>query len=970
MIGKTISHYRVIGKLGAGGMGEVFLAEDTQLGRKVAIKFLPSELSADRQATKRLVREARAAATLDHSNICSIYEVGDDAGRTFIVMQYVDGETLATRLAGKPMQLQESLAIAQQVADALAEAHSRGIIHRDIKPQNIMLTVRGQAKVLDFGLAKVMQAGLSTEDEGVTQSLLTEPGTIMGTVPYMSPEQVKGENLDARSDIFSFGVLLYEMMCGHHPFAAETPAATVSAILTSDPPLLARYLRDAPPELERIVTKALNKNKEERYQGIRDLALDVKSLKEKLEFQAKLERSISPGLSNEARVAPGGSYNVLDTDGKTVTRTRETEAVQTVSSAEFIFSGIKRNKRVAGVILTIIVVAVAAFFYFNRKPVLTDKDTILLADFVNTTGDAVFDGTLKQALAVQLDQSPFINIFGDDRVREALRFMGRSSDERVTRDIGREICQRQGLKALLTGSVSGLGSHYVITLEAINAQTGDAIAREQVEAESKEVVIKRLGEATTKLREKLGEELASIQKFDAPIEDATTSSLEAFKAFSVGTELRDKAKSLEAIPFFKHAIDLDPNFALAYLRVSGLYAGTGQRELAAECFQKAFELRERVSEREKLNISSSYITKTGEVDKNIEALELWMRMYPRDLIPYNNLAVQYEGIGQYEKAIDPAGEALRLNPNSVFPYAALANAYIGLNRFEEAKDIYQRALARIGDATYIHFGFYQIAFVEGQMGAMREQIDWASGKADEHVALSWQARAAAFSGQLRRAHEFSSRATDLAMGRNLKDVAAVYSSVDLLRDAVFGNCRRIKEDNAKALSIARSKDSLRNGARALALCGEAGEAQSLADELARQNPKDTIINAVWLPVIRAAIELQRGHPDEAIQFLRAASPYEAGAAFWPIYLRGNAYLRLQKGAEAAAEFQKILDHRGWDALSQLYPLAHLGLARAAALQGDMTKSRKAYQDFFAIWKDADADLPILIEAKKEYEKVK
>jgi tetratricopeptide (TPR) repeat protein len=647
------------------------------------------------------------------------------------------------------------------------------------------------------------------------------------------------------------------------------------------------------------------------------------------------------------------------------------EAAPTTSSGKILLGEIKRHQ--LGVSLTLaalIVVAAALFFYFNRQPALTDKDTILLTDFVNPTGDPVFDGTLKQALAVDLGQSPFLNIFPEEQVKETLRLMSRSPDERVTSAIGREICQRQGLKALLVGSITSLGRNYVIMLEAINGQTGEAIASQKIEAESKEQVIKKLGEATTKLREKLGESLSSIQKFDAPIEQATTSSLEALKALSVGTDLLYKAKSLEAIPFFKRAIDLDPNFALAYLRLGGAYGGAGQRELAAECGQKAYDLRERVSEREKLIISSAYIGATGEVDKVIEALELWKRMYPRDLTPHNNLAVHYNGIGQYEKAIEPASEALRLNPNSVFPYVALATAFIGLNRFEEAKEIYQRALARIGDATYIHAGFYQIAFVQGQMAAMRQQIDWMSGKPDEYAALGWQARAAAFSGQLRRSHEFASSATDLALGRNLKEVAAAYASEDALRDAVFGNCQRIKEDMAKALSIGRSNVALRNGATALAHCGEAGQAQSLADELVRRNPKDTLNNAVLLPVIRAALELHRGHPDQAIQFLQAAIPYEAGVGFWPTYLRGNAYLRWQKGAEAAAEFQKMLDHRGWGVLSPLYPLAHLGLARAAMLQGDTTKARKSYQDFFALWKDADADLPILIEAKKEYEKVK
>jgi serine/threonine protein kinase/tetratricopeptide (TPR) repeat protein len=969
---QTISHYRIINKLGAGGMGEVYLAEDTLLNRKVAIKLLPEALIADEQAGKRLIREARAAATLDHTNICSVYEVGQDAGRTFIVMQYVEGETLAIRLARKPMDLQESLSVALQVAQALSEAHSRGIIHRDIKPQNIMLTARGHVKVLDFGLAKVAQTELSTDSEAATQSLLTEPGTIMGTVQYMSPEQVKGETLDARSDIFSFGVLLYEMIGGHHPFAAATPAATISAILTKEPPPLARYSREAPAELERLVSKALRKDREERYQGIKDVALDLKSLKEEMEFEVKLERSVSPDSSSAAKLTTSGRHAKLDSAENQAITTGEIAAVPTLSSAAYIVSEFKSHKKSAALAAAVFVIAVAAAIFFYLKPAsaLTEKDTILLSDFVNTTGDAAFDGALKQGLAMQLEQSPFMNIFSDERVRETLRLMGRSPDERVTKDVAREICQRQGLKAYFAGSISNLGSHLVITLEAVNAQTGDTLARQQEEAESKEQVLSTLGKAATKLREKLGESLASIQKYDAPFE-ATTSSLEALKAYSLGLEQHGKGNISESILLFKRAIELDPNFARAYSSLAIAYSNTGQQQLAIEAEQKAFELRDRTSEFEKLRIASDYYTLvTRDQEKAIEALELLKRTYPRDYGAHNGLAFRYNTVGRYEQAIEEAREAIRLNPNLWNGYFHLAVALRSLNRFDEAKEIYKQALAQKVDIPSFHASLRTIAFVQGDTAAMQQQLDWARGKPDEQGVLLWQAETTAYLGQLRRARELNQRGVDAQLSRNLKENAARRISLNALSDAVTGNCQQAREGVARASALPRTDVSFSRIGIALALCGELGQAQSLADEYAKQYPKDTLVNAVWLPAIRAAIEIRRNNPAQAIQFLQSATRYDRTGDYWPEYLRGQAYLAQHAGAEAAAEFQKILDRRGLAPISVLYPLAHLGLARAAMLEGDTTKARKSYQDFFALWKDADEDIPILIEAKKEYEKVR
>jgi tetratricopeptide (TPR) repeat protein len=530
------------------------------------------------------------------------------------------------------------------------------------------------------------------------------------------------------------------------------------------------------------------------------------------------------------------------------------------------------------------------------------------------------------------------------------------------------------MKALLAGSISALGSHYVITLEAINAQSGDAMAREQVEADSKEQVLKRLGEAATKLREQLGESLASIQKFDAPIEQATTSSLEAFKAYTLGREQHLKGKYLEAIPLYKRATDLDPNFALGYARLSAVYVNSRQFGLAAEASQKAYDLRNRVSERERLVIAANYYDDvTKEVEKKIETFELWKRTYPFDFQPHNNLALQYNNLGEYEKAVDEAREAISHSPHAAPAHSNLATALIGLNRLDEAKEVIDRALAQKLETVWMHRNLYLIAFVRGDAATMKQQIEWAKGKPDEYAAQRWQAETAAFSGQLRKANEFSDRAVELALRRDLTDVAAEITAGGTVRNALFGECDQIEGQTAKALATTQSYWTRFLAATALAACGEFSRTQSITDEMLKRYPKDTLLSKLFLPLIQAQSEMYRGNAAQVIQLLERTTPYERTPLPFPIaYVRGQAYLSQHKGAEAAAEFQKILDHtgvRGWPA-DPVYPLAHVGLARASVLQGDTAKARKIYENFLAFWKDADADLPILIEARKEYQKLK
>lgn len=964
----TLSHYRIVSKLGAGGMGEVYLAQDTKLDRKVALKILPAEFASLRHRMQRFVQEAKAASALNHPNIITIYEIDKIDSRHFIALEFIDGKTLRKLLKRTEMGIDQVLDVAIQTARALSAAHEAGIIHRDIKPENIMFRRDGIVKVLDFGLAKLTEHTQTSEvdmEAPTSAGLITEPGEIVGTTPYMSPEQARGLELDARTDIFSLGVLIYEMVTRRLPFDGTSKPEILALILSEKAaPPLARYSREAPDELERIVEKALAKQREQRYQSAKDLLNDLRHCKKRLEIDAELDRTTPEGVTMP-------TWDGISVAPKT--SAAKTSQTYPSSSAEYIVNQVKLHKRGALITLGMLVVAAFAagvFWYFKSTPVaaLTEKDTIVLADFANNTGDPVFDGTLKQGLAVQLEQSPFLHIFSDQRVREALRFMNRSPDERVTKEIAREICQRQGLKAFLEGSISNFGSHYVLTLEATNAQTGDSITREQVEAESKEQVISTLGKAATKLRERLGESLSSIQKYDVPIHQATTSSLDALKAYSLGLENQLKGKYLEAIPFFKRATEMDPRFARAYAAMSSMYYNTRQYDLAAETSRKAYELRDRVGEYERLYINQIYYDNvTGELDKYLETLELWKRTYPRDSAPHNNLAVKYNELGQFDKAAEEAREAIRLNPNSASGHSLLAMSSVGLNRFDEAKEIIRQALAQRLENLRMHQNLYRIALVQGDAAGAKKEIDWATGRPEEYAAQSWQADSAAFSGQLRKAREFSTRAFDMAQRRDLKEVAAQIAAGATVRDAQFRDCSTVNQQTTKALQLSHDRVTVSLSAQALAICGDVGQAKSLVDELARRFPTDSLINQVRIPLIQAHIEMERGNPAQAIQLLEKSRLYGRNILFPIAYLRGQAFLAEKKGAEAAAQFQEILDNRGWSALSYFYPLAYAGLARAAMLQSERDKALKAYQDFFTLWKEADNDLTILIEAKKEYE---
>jgi len=939
-IGRTISHYRVIGKLGAGGMGVVYEAEDIRLNRRVALKFLPENLAHDPKALQRFKREAYAASSLNHASICTIYEVEEHDGQPVIVMELLEGESLKERIRKGPLSTDEILDLGIQTSDALTAAHAKGIIHRDIKPANIFVASSERVKILDFGLAKAVP-GHRPEIAPDEESLTLE-GVIPGTTAYMSPEQVRGEEIDGRSDLFSLGVVLYEAATGKRPFLGKNRVLMMNAILNEKPPSPSRVNEELPAGIDGIIVKALAKDREQRYQEASEMRADLRALKRETD---------SPRVTTSEKRAPA-------------------------------IGVARRWKAIAPAAGAVLLLSAGFYFYFHRTPSLTNKDTIVLADFTNTTGDPVFDGTLRQGMAVQLEQSPFLSLVSEERIQQTLRLMGQPTDSRLTPEIAREVCERTASAAVLDGSIANLGSQYVLGLRAKNCRTGDILDEEQVEVARKEDVLNALTEIASKFRTRVGESLATVERHDTPLAEATTPSLEALKAYSMGWKVTASQGGDTAVPFFKHAVEIDPRFAAAYASLGLMYGSMGETELGTGNIRKAYELRDRASDKERFFITAYYDGRaTGNQEKARQTCEAWAQAYPRESMPHSFLAgFIYPVLGEYERAAEEAQKAIELAPDFGVGYAHLGYSSLSLDRLGAAEDAVRRASERKIEIPLLALLRYDIAFLKGDSGGMQREVAAAHGKSGaEELISDHQAFALAYAGHLQEATKMLRRASDLAQQAAHREKAASFETRVALWEAFYGSAPTAKPAATAALALAKNREVQYGAAFALAIAGDSSQAQTLANDLESSFPEDTSVKFNYLPTVRAFLALNYGDPAKAIELLQVAAPYELGqprssqtsffGALYPVYVRGQAYLAARRGAEAAREFQKILDHPGITVGDPIGVVAHLQLGRAYALQNDTSKAKAAYQDFLTLWKDADPDIPILKQAKAEYTKL-
>jgi eukaryotic-like serine/threonine-protein kinase len=867
--GARLGPYRIENKLGAGGMGDVFRAVDTRLGRAVAIKITQERFSA------RFEREARAIASLNHPNVCTLYDVGPN----YLVMELVEGETLAARLKSGALPVSTALQYASQIAAALAEAHAKGIVHRDLKPGNIMIANTG-VKVLDFGLASLQG-----------DQTLTGEGMVMGTPAYMAPEQREAKPADARTDIFAFGCVLYEMLTGER---AAHPRTRIRS-----------------RTLDTIVSRCLEADPGHRWQSAADVQQALGSV----------------------RNGPRGST-----------------------------AGAKASPR-----------SVA-------KPARTTR--IVLGEFENKTGDPVFDGILREGLSVQLQQSSFLTLVSDQQVQQVLRFMNKPPETRLTRDVAQEICERTDGTAVLEGSIGSMGSQYILSLNARHCRSGDILGQEQAQAASKEDVLTVLTAIAVRIRARLGESLSNIREHSTPLEKATTSSLEALKAYSASRAAVFARGFAAGIPHLQRAIAIDPEFAMAHADLGFFCWNMGQTDLGAKYVAKAYELRDRVSERERLFILFLYDRQvTGNLHKELETLESWAQTYPADFMPWSVLGGWgTQGTGQYQRGIDATEVALRINPDLTPAYGSLVAHNLGLGRFAEAAAALQRAAERKLQNPLFLVSRYYLAFLEGDEAGMKREVERAHGNLEAEDWMSHnQALVLARAGQMRNARVLWRHTIERTQQTGHLERAAIYQAAQAVCEALLGNRDLAKDSAGAAVALGQGRDVVYAAAFALALAGEFSESKRMAEDLASRFPEDTPVQFEYLPTLRALFALEEKAPSDAVDRLQAALPYDLampGTAFfakfgglYPAYVRGLAYLEAGRGWEAAAEFQKVLDHRGIVLADPIGALAHLQLGRALALLGESDRATRAYQDFLAVWKHADPDIPLLKQARAEYGKL-
>ena len=943
----VVSHYRLLNHLGEGGMGVVYRAEDMRLGREVAIKVLRKDAIGSAEWLGRFEREARLASSLQHPHICMIHELGEDKGQPFIAMELLEGRTIKQLLEAGAMPAQRVLEFARQIAEALDAAHRRGIIHRDIKPANLFVTHGDRLKVLDFGLAKMAAEPAQTVPSvtsssptltGAVSPDLTRTGSTVGTASYMAPEQAQGQPVDARTDLFSLGTVLYEMATGRRAFGGDDIPLIVLKIINGIvlPPRTVKA--EVPESLEAIIQKLMAVDPQQRYQTAAELLEGVHTAIQQLESPAASPPEAAKTSAGAARTRSSARWAVV------------------AAAGAMLFAGVAGRAWIA-----------------RHSPPLTDRDSLLIATVENTTPDAVFDETLSTALKVHLGQSPFLDIISDQRIRETLESMNRSADEKLTHAIAREACQRMSAKAMLEGSIASLGSHYVLTLSATDCQSGESLARVQAEATSKESVLTELGAISSTMRTALGESLPSIQRFGVPIEQATTPSLAALQSYALGLEERRRGRELESVAFFNRAIELDREFASAYTTLSTVYGSLGEWRRSEEYARLAHGVRRRVSERERLFINYQYHDRvTGNQDLAAETLELWKAAYPRDFRPVNALALIHSRMGRYERAEAEAQEALRRSPGHPFPLSNLASAYRAQGKYDEARKTADEAVRLGVETAPTRRLLYQLGVVLGD-GSAAMHLAWAKDRSREFDLISAQAQAAAFHGQLREAVELYQRASDMAVARGLDGTASGYIAHLAWTEVLYRGGREATESVKRVMGLMETEaDSpntiprFRAGA-ALGLAGFGTEAQALVSRAEQRYPESTFVRTVLVPSTRAAIALRNERPDDAIEALRRAMPTELGtvAGLVPIYLRAEAFL--QKGwlSEAIREYEKILAHRGVDPLAPVVPLAHRGIARARARIGETDASRRAYEELFTIWQNADPDFPPLLSARAE-----